>query len=148
MTKENSLVVVGRRAAGNVRLTPRKMVQRLLAGAGAGVAWPMVASSHRIYGLLRNNVAVFDEAEKLTQTDWKPVFLSLPQHNSLARIAESIGPGSSKAQVSRFIDLLLSVDQPENQRKFVEFLAAFDAETLKQSGKRLLILDEKRRTRS
>ena len=34
MTKANSLVVVGRGAAANVRLTQRKMVQRLLAGAG------------------------------------------------------------------------------------------------------------------
>ena len=139
MSQENSLVVVGRRTAGNVRLTPRKRVQRLLAGAGA--AWPMVASSHPIYGRWRNHVAVFDAAEKLTHTDRKP---ASQQHNSLATIAEGIGSGASKAQVIRFVDLLPSADQPENQHQFVESLAAFDAETVTQFGKRFLTPDEKK----
>jgi hypothetical protein len=119
------------------------MVQRLLAGAGA--AWLVVASSHPICELFRNNVAVFDEAEKLAQRNWKPVFLSLQQHESLAAIAESIMPGSSKAHVSRFIDLLLSVDKPENQHTFAESLAAIDAETQKRFEKRFPAIDEKQK---
>lgn len=144
MTKENRLVVE-RRAAENVRLTRRKMVQRLLAGAGAGSAWPVIASSHPICELFRNNVAVFNETEKLAQRNWKPVFLSLQQHESLVAVAESIVPGSSKAHVSRFIDLLLSVDKPENRHTFVESLAAIDAETQKRFGKRFTAIDEEQK---
>ena len=59
---------------GELRLTRREMVRRLLAGAGAGAAWPLVAASHPIYEHLTNG-EVFEEAEKLGAADWKPLFL-------------------------------------------------------------------------
>ena len=145
MAKESNLVVIGGGAAENARLTRRKMVQRLLAGAGAGAAWPLVTTSHPINELFRNNDAVFDEAEKLSQENWKPVFLSSQQNESLTAIGESIVPGSTKAQVTRFIDLLLSVDKPQNQHKFVASLAEFDAETQKRFGKRFPALAEEQK---
>lgn len=123
-------------------LTRRKMVQRLLAGAGAGTAWPLVLTSHPIYELLRND-AILDEAEKLAEANWKPAFLSSQQNETLVAIAESIVPGSTRAQVSRFIDLLLGVDKPENQRKFVESLTALDAQAQKRYGKSFPALDDK-----
>ena len=126
----------------NRRLTRRKMVQRLLAGAGAGTAWPLVLTSHPIYELLRND-AILDEAEKLAEADWRPAFLSSQQNETLVAIAESIVPGSSRAQVNRFIDLLLGVDKLENQRKFVESLTALDAQAQKRYGKRFPALDDK-----
>src|SRR5207302_10816149 len=148
MAKESNLVVIGGGAAENARLTRRKIVQRLLAGAGAGAAWPLVTTSHPINELFRNNDAVFDEAEKLSQKNGKPVFLSLQQNESLTAIAESIVPGSAKAQVSRFIDLLLSVDRPESQHKFLESLTALDAEAQKRFGRRFPALDEEQKDRS
>jgi hypothetical protein len=138
MRTENELPVINGRAGTNGRLTRREMVQRLLAGAGA--AWPLVAASHPIYEHLANR-AMFDEAEKLGAADWKLVFLNGQQDETLAALAESIVPGSMKAQVNRFIDLLLSVDTAEHQKSFVDSLAAFETESQKRFGKRFPALD-------
>jgi Gluconate 2-dehydrogenase subunit 3 len=126
----------------NGRLTRRNMVRRLLAGAGAGTAWPLVLTSHPIYELLRND-AILDQADRLAEANWRPTFLSSQQNETLVAIAESIVPGSTRAQVSRFIDLLLGVDRLENQRKFVESLTALDAQARKRYGKSFPALDDK-----
>jgi hypothetical protein len=144
MAKENNLLVITGKIAGNGRLTRREMVQRLLAGASAGAAWPLVATSHPIYELLYND-AILDEAEKLGEANWKPAFLSSQQNETLTAIAESIVPESTQAHVSRFIDLLLSVDKPENQHKFVESLAALDAEVQNRFGKNFPALDQEQK---
>jgi hypothetical protein len=130
MSKVNELRVMGSETAGSGQLTRREMVQRLLAGVGAGAAWPLVAVSHPIFEHLKND-AILAEAEKLGAADWKPVFLNGQQNETLIALAESIVPGSTKAQVNRFIDLLLSVDEPKSQRDFAESVAAFDAEAQK-----------------
>jgi len=141
LKNEVKLPVIGSENGASGGLTRREMVQRLLAGVGAGAAWPLVAASHPIFEHLKND-EVFVAAEKLGSTDWKPVFLSAEQNKSLIALAESIMPGSTKAQVSRFIDLLLSVDKAERQREFGESLAAFEAETQRRYGKNFPSLDE------
>jgi hypothetical protein len=144
MNKATELPVIGSKTVGSGRLTRREMVQRLLMGAGAGAAWPLVAASHPIYQHLMND-GIFDEAEKLGAADWKPVFLNAQQNESLIALAEIMVPGSTKAQVNRFIDLLLSVDKPESQREFAESLAAFDAEAQRRFGNGFPALDENQR---
>ena len=138
----NTLAVVSEAVASRVRLTRREMVQRLL--ASAGVALPLVADSHPIHELLRND-AVLDEAEKLGSADWKPVFLSTEQNDGLIALGESILPGSTKAQVNRFIDLLLSVDTPEHKKSFLDSLAAFEAESQRRFGKGFPALEPSQR---
>ena len=134
MSKAHELPVIGSESPRNWWLTRREMVQRLLAGVGAGAAWPLVAASHPILEHLKNDV-ILAEAEKLEAADWKPVFLNAQQNETLIGLAEQIVPGSTKAQVNRFIDLLLSVDKPESQREFTESLAAFDGEAQKRFRK-------------
>ncbi len=147
MNNENSLVVIESAGAESARLTRRAMVQRLLAAMSAGATWPVLASSHPVFELLKSdalldNDAVFDRAEQLSQANWKPAFLTGQQNELLVALAESIVPDSTRAHVSRFIDLLLSVDKPENQRKFLESLAALDAETQQRFKKSFSALDE------
>ena len=60
--------MITRGAAKSGRLTRREMVQRLLAGVGAGAAWPLVAAGHPIHEHLANG-AIFEEAEKLGAAD-------------------------------------------------------------------------------
>jgi hypothetical protein len=134
----NALRVINDAAAGNGRLTRREMVQRLIAGAGA--AFPLVAASHPILALLRNE-AVLDKAERLGAADWKPLVLDSQQDKTLEQLAESIVPGSMKAQVNRFIDLLLSVNTAEHKKSFVESLAAFETESQRRFGKGFPSLD-------
>src|SRR6266853_4388612 len=115
------------------RLTRREMVARLLASIGVGVALPMAAESQPIHELWGND-AVLDEAEKLEAADWKPTFLSAEQNESLIAVAESMVPGSTKAQANRFIDLLLSVDTPEHKKKFLDSVATFEVESQRRFG--------------
>lgn len=116
------------------------MVQRLIASAGAGVAWPLVAASHPIYAHLANG-AMFEEAEKLGATNWKPLFLDVQQEETLTALAEIIVPGAREAHADRFIDLLLSVDTAEHRKNFVDSLAAFEVESQKRFGKRFPALN-------
>ena len=111
------------------------MVATLLAGVAAGAAFPLVASAHPIYAHLRNS-AILDRAEEVGKAaTWKPLFLSVKQDETLVTLSETMVPGSAKAQVNRFIDLLLSVDTAGNQQKFVTSLAAIQGEAQKRFGR-------------
>jgi len=133
--KESELRVIDGQSANARTPTRREIVKRLLAGAGAGVAWPLIAASHPILKHL-NNGAILGEVEKLERTaDWKPVFLNMEQNKVLVALAESIVPASTRAKVNRFIDLLLSVDKVENQHKFLTSLGAHQAEAQRRFGK-------------
>jgi hypothetical protein len=94
----------------------------------------MVAASHPIRRLLADG-ALFSEADaKRAAENWKSVFLNSHQNESLIALAESIVPGSGKAQVNRFIDLLLSVDSSTNREKFLASLSAFENASHKRFG--------------
>jgi gluconate 2-dehydrogenase subunit 3-like protein len=145
MGTKGELRVIGETGGVIGQLTRREMVRRLLTGVGAGAAWPVVAASHPIYELVRND-AVLDEDEELGAADWKPLFLNAQQNESLIAIAESIVPGATKAQVNRFIDLLLSVETDKHQKDFVAALAAFDGEAQKRFTKNFPALDENQKS--
>ena len=140
MRTENELRVIHDEAAQIERLTRREMVQRLIAGAGAGAAWPLMAASHPIHEHLANG-AMFEEAEKLGATNWKPLFLNAQQEETLAALSETIVPGAREALADRFIDLLLSVDTAEHGKNFVDSLTAFETESQKRFGKRFPALN-------
>ena len=140
MGTKSALPVINEAAAACGQVTRREMVRRLLAAAGAGTAWPLVAASHPIHELLRNE-AVLEEAENLAAADWRPLVLNAQQDETLSALAERIVPGSTKAQLNRFIDLLLCVDTAEHKQKFAESLAAFEKESQKRFGKGFPSLD-------
>lgn len=140
MRTENELPVIRDSAAISGRLTRREIVQRLIAGAGASAAWPLVAASHPIYEHLANG-AMLKEAEKLGATNWRPLFLNAQQEETLAALAEIIVPGAREAHADRFIDLLLSVDTAEHRKNFVESLTAFETESQQRFGKRFPALN-------
>jgi len=111
-------------------LSRREMVQRLFGGAGAALALPGVHNEHPIHKHLAD-AAVLDRADtQAAAAEWSPAFLDAHQNETLVVLSELIVPGSTKAQVSRFIDLLLSVDTENNRRRFVASLSAFEAEGL------------------
>jgi hypothetical protein len=117
------------------RVTRREMVEKLLAGMAAGAVWPMLASPHPMRGLL-TNATLLDRAEGIQKaSNWKPLFLNVNQNETLAAISESIVPGSGKAQVNRFIDLLLSVDTEDDQAKFLASLESIDSAAQKAFGR-------------
>ena len=145
MAKDGTLPVIQDGLGARRGLTRREMVQRLLAGAGVGAAWPMVTASHPIQKLLADE-ALFSEADaRMAAADWTPVFLDAGQNESLIALSESIVPGSGKAQVNRFIDLLLSVDTREKQKEFLASLSAIESESQKRFGHPFAALAEEQK---
>jgi hypothetical protein len=136
MIKDRELQMIRSGAAGAGRLTRRELVQRLLAGA----AWPIVLVAHPFYKHLENGTA-FDVQDQIPIVDWKPAFLNQFENRRLVVLAERIVPGSEKAKVNRFVDLLLSLDAEKHQKSFVDALAAFEVEADKRFGKYLPALD-------
>ena len=106
----------------------REAVQRLLAGAGGALAVPGLAAGHPMHKLLSDATTVQAADAKAGAADWAPEFLDAQKNETLIVLAERIIPGSSKAQVNRFIDLLLSVDTQDSQKKFLASLGAFEGE--------------------
>jgi len=107
-------------------LTRREWVQRMLAGAGAGIATPALAEAHW---------ADATQAPAPTEAaagEWKPVFFDDPQNQTLMALAERIVPGSAGAQVNRFLDTALSAETQETQKKFIASLNAVEGESLRQ----------------
>jgi hypothetical protein len=94
-------------------MTRRQAMEKLFAAIAAGAAWPALASA----------------------LDWQPQFLNSGQNEALIALSETIIPGSAKAQVNRFIDLLLTVDTAEHQKPFVESLSEVEQTTKARFGR-------------
>ena len=129
-------------SASSRHVSRREMVRRLLAGMGAAYAAPAIAASHPIHKHLASEATLTEADSKVAAADWAPEFLDSHQNETLIIVAERIVPGSTKAQVNRFIDLLLSVDIPEHQQRFNNSLSAIDGESLNRYGHPFKALSE------
>jgi hypothetical protein len=115
-------------------LTRREWVQRMLAGAGAGVAAPALAGARpAVPRALPGATPAAPQAG--AAGDWKPAFLDDHQNEVLIAMGERIVPGSTAAQVNRFIDLALSAETQATQQKFVTSLNAVEGESLRRFTK-------------
>ena len=93
---------------------------------------------HPVWGHLLNETPLLCHGDiELASPNWKPLFLAAEQNEALQSLSEAIVPGSTAALVSRFIDLLLSVDSPARQQKFLASLSVMQAEGDRQFGKSL-----------
>jgi len=129
---KNSLPIQMDEAASARIISRREAGKRLLAGMAVG-AVPWLTSSHPIWKHFENT-ELLERAER-SAGDEKPVFLNREQYVSLVAASETILPGSTKAGVAKFIDFLLSVDNPRNQKGFADSLGQIDAESAKRFGK-------------
>ncbi len=126
----------------NSGFSRRQWVRRMLAGTTATAATlaagPAIwgeAGGHPMSAHLGND-ALMDHAEAAAAAPaWAPLFLDAHQSSTLEALAERMVPGSTAAQVNRFIDLLLSVDELKNQRSFVDSLSTFEGLSLRHYGK-------------
>jgi len=116
-------------------MTRRDMVEKMLAGMAAGVIWPLIGAAHPLHALLKNGDTL-DRADAAHRAaDWKPLFLNPQQDQTLVDLAEIIVPGSTKAQVNRFIDLLLSVGIKDDQERFAGSLADMQSASQEKFGR-------------
>lgn len=110
----------------------REMVRRLMLAGGAGFALPGIAEGHPVTRHLASHATTAESGAGAAEPNQPPAFLDQHQSETLTVLGERIIPGSSKAQVSQFIDLLLSVDTQDTQKKFLASLSAFEAESLRR----------------
>ena len=111
---ESSLRILNNHEPTEARgLSRRQVMQRLLGTAGTVL-------------VLGHTLEAADS--KAAAPDWQPVFFDSHQNETLIALSEQILPNSTRAQVNRFIDTLISVDTQENQKKFLASLGAFDHE--------------------
>lgn len=95
----------------------------LFGAAGVSIAVPSAEGREFPIG--------YDASKELERADWKPVFMSEHQNNTLMALSEFMipstdTPGAKEALVNRFLDLLMSVENQDTQRAFVEALAYID----------------------
>jgi hypothetical protein len=112
-------------------ISRREMVQKLMGGASSGFIASTVAGTHLAEAQPIDVAAPQADAKPPSDTNALR-FFDPHQYETLVVLAEIIIPGSTKAGVARFVDLLLSVDTTENQRNFVASLSAMDGESLRR----------------
>lgn len=107
---------------------------------GATALTPGVSFAQAIESGLTAAAGGEDGSKFLSDPNWKPLFLNNHQNETLIALGDVIipttdTPGAKEALVNRFLDLLLSVESADLQRKFVDALAFIDNESQKQFGK-------------
>lgn len=110
----------------------------LLTGAASAFA-PALSFAQSIEGGLTPAARGEDGSKVLTDPNWKPVFLNDHQNQTLIALSDVIipatdTPGAKEALANRFIDLLISVQPADFQRRFTDALATIDSESKKQFG--------------
>jgi Gluconate 2-dehydrogenase subunit 3 len=121
-----------RHDSGKGGINRREMVRRLMLAGGAGFALPGIAEGLPAASPPANQDKGDEAGAGAAKANWTPEFLDAHQNETMIILAERIIPGSSKAQVNRFIDLLLSVDTQDEQKNFLASLSAFEAESLRR----------------
>ena len=109
--------------------TRREMLQALVASIGAGAVVPGLAADHPI-GRHAGSAGLEQADAKSQAAAYKPEFLDRHQFETLESLAERIVPGARRARSSEFIDQLLAVDAPDDQRQFLTALGAFEGRAL------------------
>lgn len=114
----------------------RTVLQTLLGGVGAGLAFPSLGEAqHPVQHHLASGAAVEQAQKKAAVTAYKAEFLDAHQLKTLEVLSEAIVPGSTQAKVAPFLDQLLAVETAQNQRSFLGSLGAFDMLAIDKHGK-------------
>ncbi len=114
------------------RISRREMLRNL---ASAAAAMPFISAVHPIHKHLVSLSALEAADASRSAANWMPIFLTAEQSSMLLALSERIVPGAAAAEAHRFIDLLLSVDTPENQQNFIHSLEAINAASSTRFGK-------------
>ena len=117
-------------------LSRRVALQALVGSVGAGFALPGTAGAqHPVHQHLSSAATLEHAQQKAAATGYTPEFLDAHQLRTLETLAEAIVPGSTAARVAPYLDQLIAVESPANQRDFVSALGAFDMVAVKKHGK-------------
>jgi len=125
-------------------ISRREMVQKLMGGVSSGLIVSGTAAAQPATAEPTPSTAPAETGNKSGNDAGAPRFFDAHQSETLAVLAELIVPGSTKAEVAPFLDLLLGVDTAENQEKFIASLSAIDGEALNRYQAPFKSLDQAR----
>lgn len=118
----------------------REFFEKSIVGAAAAVSSVLPAGSRAEAGpAARRFPDDQDYSKELARADWKPVFLSEHQDETLIALSDLIipetdTPGAKAALVNRFIDHLLAAEEREVQQVFLSSLSFIDGECRSRYG--------------
>jgi|KBSSwiS6_1023812.scaffolds.fasta_scaffold13159_1 hypothetical protein len=115
------------------KINRRDAIQILSGGIGASFAVPGLAADHPMHAHLADQVKVATAEKEAAAAQYTPVFLTAQQFATVRSLGERIVPGASKARSAEFIDQLLAVDSPQNQRGFLSALGTFEGRAIEQA---------------
>jgi glucoside 3-dehydrogenase (cytochrome c) hitch-hiker subunit len=126
-------------------LITRRALMRGALSVSAMALIPGVSVAQAIESGLTPAARGEDGSKHLTDPNWKPAFLNDHQNGTLIALSEVVipatdTPGAKEALVNRFLDLLLSIQPEEMQKRFTDALASIDSESQKQFSKNFLEL--------
>ena len=121
-------------------LNRRDLIRAAIFASAASALGPSFSFAQAVSSGLTPAARGEDGSKFLTDPDWKAAFLNDRQNETLIALSDVIipatdTPGAKEALVNRFLDLLLSVQPAEFQKRFVDALAFIDSESEKQLGK-------------
>jgi hypothetical protein len=136
MKDTSPIIPVAHVAEPDAGVSRRAAMQTLVAAVGASFALPSTANAqHPINAHLAHPETVALTQQRAAASANALEFLDAHQARTLEAIAELIVPGSTKARVGPFLDQLLAVESPANQRDFLGALGAFDMAAIAKHGK-------------
>jgi len=123
--------------ASNPMISRRDLIRAAAFGGAAVALAPGLAFAQAVSSGITAAARGEDGSKYLTGPNWKAAFLNDHQNETLVALGDVIipatdTPGAKEALVNRYLDLLLSVQPPEFQRRFTDALAFIDAESQKR----------------
>jgi hypothetical protein len=120
-------------------------------GAGAASQFPIVGQSASSVCPAHSQPGQAAPPLPLSDTNWKPRFFDEHQNKTVVVLTELIipetdTPGAKGALVNRFMDLLLSDQDADKQKPFLEGLAWIDGRSLELHGKPFVALSVEQQT--
>jgi hypothetical protein len=115
--------------------TRREMLQTLITSMGAGAVVPGLTAEHPI-GRHAADAVTLEQADAQAKNGGsEPAFFDRHQFDTLQMLAERIVPGSTRANVAAFVDQLLAVDTPDDQRSFLTALGVLEGQALVRANR-------------
>jgi hypothetical protein len=115
--------------------TRREILQALIASIGASAVVPGLAASHPFGRHLADPMTLDQADAKAKEASDKPEFLDRHQFETLQMLAERIVPGSTRAKSAEFLDQLLAVESPDDQRSFLTALGMLEGQALARANR-------------
>jgi glucoside 3-dehydrogenase (cytochrome c) hitch-hiker subunit len=120
-------------------LSRRDLIRTILLAGASSLLAPGFAFAQAASELTPAQRGV-DDSKLLADPNWKPLFLSDQQNETLIVLSDVIipatdTPGAKEAQVNRYLDLILSTEPAELQQKFIASLTYIDSQSQRLFGK-------------